>query len=776
MTDGNVPDVDTSRSQVRSAIDAYIVKPIYATGKDVAFLLEPNARKPRTIHKWVKGLEGSFGWVAGDPSSEKVKRASRLLYESQAADGGVCIPAPGNVPCIRLLEKITTSSPHPDIFLIGARGSGKSSAQNDLINNPEDNLFVRGFTFFRADVAKLHHFNVEKLDVPDKLSARMTIAEYMMVHAFFVAFRKGNTESADPAMRLFAEDALAARGSRFSPPAEESPFLSWIEQRTMQSAGDYKSLWASIVQAYRGRVQNTRNDSDLYTFLIKWRQIETQSRSLLPDLFEIFLEFIVGVDGYDPPRNSTARIVLIVDGVDNLRVDEYRLAHIGNGAGTSREWYGKYLEDLKRMTEGGMWPNLARKTVFAIRPDTAEDLETLGAHVGLAAPGGLASSRDTDSVILVGPPDIDLMTKRKREAARDRSVEALFIEGLGDPDASKSTDYTRQVPEMHRWFDLFVPLFISVHNLTLKQCELPHGSARHVLRIVFNDNVRSYSRNLIYTFSAVYDAAFDSCRGQHITAPNMRDQEFIATAKAIAFEVSVTAGASYFPENNDDKINGRWCPNLFDFVLTSGESRWNGLVLLRVLQTLPDINSTNCGLTTLDIVDLLATMKYPKVLVERALLYAHEFGLICKRNTELSTQHRIEIRYERTEKGVYIQRLPFYNAAVLYLMSTGCRFAPGESPPPKRMNDLIAAHWIHDRAAESRAFWAAALKSGTYLLRHILSAHTRDKAIAGKDIDGRFSEVEIAKVLGDLTNGAAGLKGSPGIESVLLALKQVGGT
>lgn len=771
MTTDAPTQIAAVRAQVRLAIEEYIELPLYANDSALDFLVPPGSRRPRDIHKWAKGLEGSFGWVAGDPSSAKVKNASRLLYESEPADHHASVPNVGKVPCLTLLDRLTADNAQKDVFLIGARGSGKSSAQNDLINHPDDNFFKRGFTFFRADVAKLHHFNVMELDATEKLKERITIAEYMMVHSFFVAFRKGNAQSADPAMCLFAEDAKAAQAGKYSPVPVGTLFQRWIEDRAQVEADRFNALWTAVVWAFRARGNDKKHDRDLYTFLKKWRGVDPSLREFLPALFEIFLEFIVGVDELALARPRVAKIVWIVDGVDNLRIDEYRPVHMGNGAGTSREWYRKYLDDLKEMTSGRLWPNLIHKTLFAIRPDTAEDLGAIDAHVNLSAVGSASGSRTAaDHVVVVCPPNISKMTDRKRLAARDHSVDALYIESIGDSDASRSAEYSEQVPEMHKWFETFVPLFVEAHLQTLKECDQPHNSARDVLRIVFNDNVRSYSRNLIYTFSAVYDAAFKKCQTGYVTDLKKREAEFCSTVAAIAFEVSVTAGAPYFPENSDDTINGRWCPNLFEFVLTEGSNRWNGLVMLRLLQALPIPSSTQRPLRTTEIVALLATMGYPKVLVERATLYAVEFGLIFKRDTLLTASGMFEPLYATTEKGTYIRKLPFCSAAVLYLMSTGCRFAPSSTPPPSQVKALLDAHWIHHRDSESRAFWAAALKSGTYLLRHIVNAHEMDKSTAGAALDPRFAEIPMQSVLLHLTNGAAGLRGSPGIEAVLLDL------
>jgi hypothetical protein len=68
-----------------------------------------------------------------------------------------------------------------------------------------------------------------------------------------------------------------------------------------------------------------------------------------------------------------------------------------------------------------------------------------------------------------------------------------------------------------------------------------------------------------------------------------------------------------------------------------------------------------------------------------------------------------------------MEKLPFHNPELLYLMATGAKFAeiPGDLPSG------IANPYVH-RAAPPRLFFVSAVRTAALAYRHLLSAHKRD--------------------------------------------------
>jgi hypothetical protein len=769
------PSIEKNHVQtnpIASEISRYVSNPLQQGEVFFEFLVDQSKRQPYSLHHWVGGLEACFGWVVGDPSNQRALAASELLYEDKPLYESYDVPSEDRETCATLLDSLTIDDDKYAVFQIGARGSGKSSAQNRLINHRGDNLFKRRHTFFRADVSKLHEYNAESLAGVADHSARMTIPDYMALHAFFVALRKGSHESKDPAMVLFAKDAIEATKSKYHNGVSDTDFTIWLKTTAEAESGKFVNHWFNVITAFRRRDQHPHHNKDLFTFFRFCRDGNRIPANELQELFLLFLEYVTGrrQDNSCWREDDARDVVVIVDGVDNLRLDEFKLDAPPPGGLRSRSWYALYLNDLHRCVMEQTWAPLVKRMLVALRPDTAEDLRRLGVPVDHQEERLDDARFGGKALIHVSPPDVNALVRRKVNAAQTHPEDSMFLSGVPRAHVERRAEFETEVPEMHIWFEHFYQQFIKMHLESLTTCDVVAASASDVVRVVFNDNIRSFQRNLLRTFSALYTRTRLECDDESAPDRAARFNLFKAlTASPFCIEASVTAGSPYFADNDNERIKGRWCPNVFDFVPTkSGTKRWYGLVNTRLLQLLPSSSDSRALLSEDEVLESLAIFDYPAVLIRRALLLALEFGLIEQGEFALNENGTRVARYRKTEKGEYVLRLPFKNAVVLYLMATGCRLDMRGFEVERSYQKRLEEHWLHSNTTKIRNFRAAALKSGAYLLRHIVSAHEYEKNwIGSARFKKEFELPDISPLVSDLTSAAIAAVQTATISSIL---------
>lgn len=726
---------------IRKIIKSYVERPLDTEYQDSHYLLAPDDRPAIKLDKWVNGLESVFGWIAANPAKQANVRASELLYVH---------PPTGAKD---LLNRVLDAHCAKDVFVVGDRGSGKSIAQNTLINEHFSALCAGGYTFFRADVAKLHESNVRRLADCESLASRMGIAEYMALHAFFVALEHAYGNSIDLGLARFGDDASNAKTA----PHTAKPRTSFQCELASTEGGErLLGAWGAIERGYRKRTKKTADapDEDLYTFLDNCRSDPILSVAVVLDVFKAFLTFIASQQYVGNASFPCIKVILIVDGADNLRTDEFQKLSKWPGGAKSRVWYEAYLTDIRNMIRGRGIAVNAEKMVFALRGDTFRQLDGLDK---VEVQAGQQSLEAYSPPLHVTPPNITVMFKKKRRAAREEPGPSMFNAGVGGDEVVRSPEYSDNHGEVLDCFDVFVPYYFKGLTDSLKACGINDHNPSKVSIRLFKNNIRSASRNAIRSFQQVFrltvaEAGLRSNRNQRLELfeKNME--------KGFAFESSVAGGNEYFMRNSDDTVKGRWCPNLFEYDSPIGSTpRWDGLVTLRILAALPEQGTDASAPNLKRIQEKLRSMRYSASVVEAGLQIARHFGLVSVRDAGTDSDGNFDCTFERTLKGDYIQKLPFTRPAVLYRMGTGCRFREVGSASQHDFKARAAEGWLHSPDPVHRHLWPAALKTGSHLLRHIHSAAARDKQLAGRKYRDIFDLPNLGKVMGELAAGASGL-------------------
>lgn len=748
--------------ELRHKLDSYIGKSIAVDLKDYYYILDPSKRVSSNLKGYTSNLLNAFGWFAAS-KSEKI--TTSLLYENTCSSNVLPhnLYLPSEEGCVELKRLLIECNENADIFLVGERGSGKTLAQNQFLNFHLETINLLGFTFFRADVGKLHDFNHMETKL-DKHFNRMTIQEYMALHAFDVVLSHGAVTTIDPGLLRFQNDYIAARNKSMTTLQARIDFTEFSYYLKQQTDGDnIAQAWREIVIAFAKKDDDKEEkNADLFSFLKNCRRESKLTKDIILILFNYFMRFItteqeISASIATNEKTTTlkpCKIILMIDGVDNLRTDDYKSNSNWVGGRTSGEWYQFYLDDVKSLLNKGGLASLAHKTLYALRPDTHEQLRD-AINATLVHQTGETKEA---SILYVVPPCAEKMFERKRVAAKEHPGATKFTHKLNQ-DILKTDDYKLAVTELHKCFEDFIPKFFKAHLSSLKQCETSASTYDDVLELVFNNNMRSLERNAIRTFGAVYEY-MQSTIASGSTNKIIRIDAFNNINENVIFEFSVTGGNPYFIPNSNEAANGRWCPNLFEFLDITSSTRWDGLVLLRVLQALPEYSSEENSQSEQDIFKLLSSFDYSEQQIRYAIWNAGDFGLIRTRSTSLDFQNNTVPKFEKTKKGSYIQKLVFKNISVLYLMGTGMKGLGIGASDCHNLINRRANQWLHFPDSKDRQFWVSVFKTGVHLLRHIKSADRRDRATSlGKsiEIDAKFTIPDLSTVVYTISSSAAGL-------------------
>lgn len=641
-----------------------------------------------------KDLQRVFGWVSANPSdSSKVKLFQALFLLSD--EGSIHKRPIGSVA--QVVEEFTEflQSGHQQFAqVLGRRGSGKTALTNYVLSVNHEALQKAHTTWLRADIAKLHAINEERFRHSPN-SVIMTVDEYMAVHGFSVILSYGRTDTVfQPA---FMDEADW-------PDNSESPFEKYLSTVDTNLASKWRLIRRTeknrMAQVSQGMLKKEQ-DQDLKWYILK------VSEGVTPDearsLFRACWEFIS--KSYSNECGKRPRLILVFDGVDNLRTDEHAPKSMWLAKRSARDWYFVYLRELAHYLEGGAHCLPFDSCVFVIRDDTAEDLTAL---VNVAH-----QQEEMHEIVRfeTACPDIEKMFKRKVRFARN-SANHCGAAGQSIPK-----------DERLEQFEWFYSEFCDAHIDILKR-SLPMRvrsfSVRDVVDITFNGNIRSFSRNLIRTFA--YLNRYAASHDDYNTLQSREDRlSFLRNSRHLVFEGSVLAGNHFMRLNFDQRAKGRWCPNVFQFE-ESTASRWDGLVLLRVLQSCPLSDSDQPAVVRSSLQRDLGFLGYDAHCVGVAIYTAIEFGLLCLgkmiRNPDHSTH---ELALFKTAKGGFIERFIFLQPSVLYLIATGATLAGTGGEFPERGSNP----YIH-RLNPPRFFSVSVIRTVALLCRHIISAHRRD--------------------------------------------------
>lgn len=641
-----------------------------------------------------KDLQRVFGWVSANPSdSSKVElfEALFLLCDGRPIDNA---SSSSVAKVVKEFTKFLQSGHQQFAQVLGRRGSGKTALTNYVLSVNHVVLQKAHTTWLRADIAKLHAINEERIrHSPD--SVVMTVDEYMAVHGFSVILNYGGTDTVfQPA---FAHEANW-------PDDSESPFEHYLNSVDSNLALKWrlirrteKSRKAQVSQGMLKKEQ----DQDLKWYILKVSEGVTPEEAR--SLFRASWDFIS--KSYSNEFGQRPRLILVFDGVDNLRTDEHSPKLNWLAGRSARDWYFVYLRELAHYLEGGAHCLPFESCVFVIRDDTAEDLTAL---VNVAhQQEEIHEIRRFETAC----PNIETMFKRKVHFARN-SANHCGIEGQ----AIAKHERLEQ-------FEWFYAEFCGAHIDILRRSlpmRLRPFSVRDVVDIAFNGNIRSFSRNLIRTFAYLtrYAASHDDYKKLQSKEDRL---VFLRNNKNLVFEGSVLAGNNFMRLNFDQRAKGRWCPNIFQFE-GSTASRWDGLVLIRVLQSCPLGDSDKPPAIRSSITRELGFLGYDEHCVQVAIYTAIEFGLLrlgeMIRNLDQETH---ELALLKTAKGGFIERFVFLQPEVLYLIATGAKLAGTGGEIPERESNP----YIH-RINPPRFFSVSVIRTVALLCRHIISAHRRD--------------------------------------------------
>lgn len=655
-----------------------------------SLLNQQTSNQPASLERFYKDILETFGWKAANPSIAKRVEEIERLY---------CEPRSG------LSDKLTriliAAAQKKPFLIVGKRGSGKTALCNYVLSVNFNKLQENDVTWLRCDVAKLHSINEELIEqrrIDPKL--RWTINDYMALHGFSVMIEYGEKDA------VFSKLMAGEAGWG------ENPDLSPIEIRLRDIDPGLAETWRFIrmIDSERRKLVqlkrlNKEKDQD-----IKWffQKLYSHVRGELAS--RLYTEVINCIeDRYLEETGRHPKIVLLFDGVDNIRNDEHAPVKMQLAGRSARVWYLEYLEEIRQYLTYAGTALPADKYVIVIRCDTEVDL-------GVVERANQHRNSEDDPRIDVVCPDLKDSFLRKLGYLRDADV-CCFEggEGIGKTERLDT-------------FEWFHDEFIKLHGGYVSQGardKTARDMANDVLRVVFNDNLRSFNRNLIRSFA--YFTEF--C----LKAPDFDKQKTVEDRRGfyknhvtIALEASILAGNKYMRHNFDKASRGRWCPNYFEFS-PSSDNRWNGLVLHRVLQAIPMEPSDVPRPTESQLEKRLGKIGYNSETVRLAVYTALEFGLIALDAIvyEPTTQNR-EFTLVKTEKGGYLPEFVFSRLNILYVVATGGVFAG-----IKHADTLSVGNspYLHRAGDKVRLFHSSAVRLGALLLQHVNTAHRRDVAL-----------------------------------------------
>lgn len=704
---------------VRKAITQLMAAPVITEGVSYGALVDQvRDNRVECPSRLFGELDKVFGWQSANPSDpSKVELLKELFTQDEevpSRDGGTIVQPSPVARAAREFRGFLESGPERFAEVVGRRGSGKTALTNYVLTINHRDLQLAHTTWLRADIAKLHAINEERFRFSRKPPA-LTVSEYMALHAFSVILNYSKDTVFEPAF---------GREATWSPHIPHSPFEAYLTKTAPRLVAKWQLVRLTEQrrkQHVETKVFSTGQDQDLKWYFGELQQDVSELEAC--QLFRAAWDFVATT--YKDISGVRPRLILLFDGVDNLRADEHAPRSMWLGERCARAWYLDYLRELTQYRCGGGHCLPFDRCVFVLRDDTATDFGQL--LTGALQQRPIPVVRRFEIVA----PDIRRMVQNKLKFWRDRSA-YWDVDGPSSPsDESLS---------LFRWF---FDEFCSSQISALRRSLSPRGKAlseRDVLDIVFNGNVRSFSRNLIRSFQYLQDYADIHPSYQQLRSKDDR-LEFFKQNRSLIFEDSVVGGSQFMRLNFDEGSKGRWCPNFFEFEVNT-TSRWDGLVLLRVLQSCSLRGSTRKPIVMRAVQGDLGILGYSEHCVQVGIYTALEYGLLCLggpiRDDE-SDSHPLALF--KTAKGALIERLIFQDAAALYLIATGAKFDGTPAEPPAR----IGNQFVH-RRKPPRLFHASMIRTVCLVCRHLRAAHDRDMLLLNRNLpDDETGEVSVEK-------------------------------
>lgn len=679
-----------SPSDIQAIITQQIGKPVDIIHAEYHEIRAFDSNDAVQVEGSNRGLDKAFGWFGANPNSESKKRHSRILYAIDPAPNNKSTALPTKKGLDLLVSLLTTGkrvddpTPYSDIFIVGARGSGKSAASNYVFNSRFEELMAAQTTLFRADIAKLH----DVINVPrhQRGEVPVSITKYVILHAFMVAI--AHSDGQEQALKKFFP---------YKNIQNHRPHTHFESSLSSQEVIG----WHQIVGAYRDSILlKGQKDADLIAFINETNNSVTDLLAL--DLWKKFSQFLKSAQG-----GNLKRIVLMFDGVDNLRADQFSSKY--SIEKTNHDWYLNYLYELINYFKRQAKIALADQFVYSFRNTTKTDFDRLS-NVGLGHEG-----RGDLMLNCVPQKPARIFIKRllnyTNVGVRDLVTGSQVVD---DTSGNRSVqEINERLERTRKSLEKNTTALLKIFAHEMSKYSMPTDpwnrtrTAAELIKYVFNGNIRSFLRNMIRSHIAVDE--FSKLSDRPIT-PEHR------------FECCVLAGNFLFPKNSDSSLRGRWCPNLFEVDIAQSNGKWAGLCCVRILQILPrELEITKRALTFDEIKGFLINLEYEEKVIESSAQILFEFGLLQIRDDRIGAN----ARYYKTDKGSFIEWLTFNNISVFYLMAASSKFPRQIKQRPFEI-EKIEGVWVHKRNSP-RYFLIAAARTAVQFMRSIKSVHSREE-------------------------------------------------
>ena len=685
---------------VTSQIAAF---PVAVANKQYNHLARQDRLREGNRDSFAEDLERVFGWLSANPSNEDRVRQFKDLYLPFVYDFG---GSEKQDFVDRLTDELLDDAPtaSPSIKVVGKRGAGKTALINYLLTTQFSRLQGGAVTWFRVDVAKLHILNSKRLAPADgNVLPELSVNQYLARKALAVI------------LTYWAKDAVFANAFGNFDHIVDGGLKAGLSEELAQTWDQVKTFQTEHLARRNPARSYDPSFQDLIWYINQF-DLSGISARLVTDLYCAVWAYIT--TSWARKHAQAPRLLIVFDGVDNLRVDEHAPEDKWLAHRSAREWYRTYLRQLNEYLQGDGRCLPHGKCIFLIRSDThvemESDVRTVNGYEQRAEP----------RVYRLKTPDFNKIFLAK----------VAFTRQSGNHCHMADEHFVKA--ERLALFEWFYKEYVNQHIIHLRGVlGQPYqggisdsANINEVIDVVFNGNIRSLSRNLIRSFEYMF--AFARTHQSYRRAQDNQEREAVLKDECakVIFEGSVLSGKPFMASNEAaDYIKGRWCPNLFEFLGTT-DRRWDGLAIIRVLQAVP-LAGADAGLPTLtEIQTDMSALGYPGRESRVAVWMCLEFGLLELGDSlyvESTGQHELMLR--KTRKGEYVMKLALSDWVVAYLCATGTRFfgiPDAASYATQRDNRFI--HFIDDGGGEARRFIASVMRTDMMLVRHLISAHRRD--------------------------------------------------
>jgi len=651
-----------------------------------------------------------------------------------------------------LAQQFLTAGHHV-CLVTGARGSGKTTYCNYAITLVQESLHRNHVVWFRADITKLHTVNRALVgagsgsDADNRKLARK-VRWYMAVHAFWVIHRK---HSNDAALQRFSEDVRVAAKAELdntAAQADSSPtvFEKYLLGRSRHAPARIEQWRWMLRFAHRAaaRTGHTDPDDDVIAFL---RNVaEECDDAIALSLFEEVLAFLkqpFQTENAAAPLAAVTRVILLIDGVDNIRCDALTPVSMRLGGKGFRYWYREYLKEVIDLLWRPGEKILPDQWIVTVRDETLKDIKA----ARYAGAGGSEQANDYLSISHRPPTILDVRAKKisRSQLARIASGEfwnaASHGESFVDRDSPMSWRSTldrflKTSELLFEQLDPQSPVWGGAKSTGPAPGRAANDAVRaaeRIAQVFFAGNLRSVSRNAVYSFA--YADGFVKSHFEGVPSTKDMQLQFLTQRQDLLFEGSVLSGADYMSANADRVARGCWCPNFFEHSLN--EVGWSGLLLYRVLQA--GAFPKGQSFTVEHVLKHVGVLGYREENINDMIAIAVDFGLfeIVYSAFDVNDDGDVlpaRVFLKRTDKARILYRYVFRNMNLLYLLATGSSFAGIESVGAQPLGSKVSPRplYVHAPSHYSRVeladrhYWGAATASIALLMRHINARHQHE--------------------------------------------------